>query len=33
MSELRWKIRRKVLKTWQKSARIVLEFWGKVFEI
>ena len=33
MSRLRWKIRQKVLKTWQKSAQIVLEFLKKVLEI
>ena len=26
MSRLRWKIRQKALKTWQKSVQIVLEF-------
>jgi len=33
MSQLRWKIRQKVLKTWQKGAQIVLEFLKKVLEI
>ena len=33
LSRLRWKIRQKVLKTWQKSAQIVLEFLKKVLEI
>ena len=29
MSRLRWKIRQKVLKTWQKNAQIELEFLKK----
>ena len=29
----RWKIRQKVLKTWQKGVLIVLEFLKKVLEI
>ena len=33
MSRLRWKIRQKVLKTWQKSAQIELEVLKKVLEI
>ena len=33
MSRLRWKIREKVLKIWQNSAQIVLEFLKKVLEI